>query len=115
MPRVGEIEAALFEIAPHACAMDWDNVGLLVGKPGREVRKILVSLDITEAVIEEAHRWGADLIVSHHPVIFHGQKRVTDQDVTGRILLQLVECNLSAICMHTNLDITEGEIGRAHV
>ncbi|MCI9332905.1 MAG: Nif3-like dinuclear metal center hexameric protein [Oscillibacter sp.] len=110
MPRVGEIEAALFKIAPRECAMEWDNVGLLVGKPGREVKKILVSLDITEAVAEEAHRWGADLIVSHHPVIFHGQKRVTDQDVTGRILLRLMECNLSAICMHTNLDIAEGGV-----
>ncbi|MCI9375406.1 MAG: Nif3-like dinuclear metal center hexameric protein [Oscillibacter sp.] len=110
MPRVGEIEAALFEIAPRECAMDWDNVGLLVGKPGREVKKVLVSLDITEAVVDEAHRWGADLIVSHHPVIFHGQKRVTDQDVTGRLLLQLVECNLSAICMHTNMDIAEGGV-----
>ncbi|MEY8386263.1 Nif3-like dinuclear metal center hexameric protein [Oscillospiraceae bacterium 38-13] len=110
MPRVGEIEAALYKIAPRECAMDWDNVGLLVGKPGREVRKILVSLDITGAVIEEANRWGADLIVAHHPVIFHGQKRLTDQDVTGRILLPLIESNLSAICMHTNLDIAEGGV-----
>ena len=79
MPRVGEIEAALFEIAPRDCAMDWDNVGLLAGKPGREVRKVLVSLDITLDVIEEARRWGADLIVAHHPVIFNGQKTVTDR------------------------------------
>ncbi|MCI9121247.1 MAG: Nif3-like dinuclear metal center hexameric protein [Oscillibacter sp.] len=110
MPRVSEIESALFDIAPRDCAMDWDNVGLLVGKPGREVQKVLVSLDITEAVVEEADRWGADLIVAHHPVIFHGQKRITDQDVTGRVLLHLVECGLSAICMHTNLDITEGGV-----
>lgn len=110
MPRVGEIEAALFEIAPRDCAMDWDNVGLLTGKPGREVRKVLVSLDITLDVIEEAGRWGADLIVAHHPVIFNGQKTVTDRDVVGRRILQLVERNISAICMHTNLDTAGGGV-----
>lgn len=113
MLRAGEIERALFELAPHECAMDWDNVGLLAGKPGSEVRKVLVSLDITEEVVEEASRWGADLIVSHHPVIFHGQKRVTDQDVTGRILLKLIERGLCAICMHTNLDIAEDGVNDA--
>lgn len=110
MPRVGEIESALFEIAPHGCAMDWDNVGLLAGKPDREVRKVLVSLDITEAVAEEAGRWGADLIVAHHPIIFHGQKTLTDRDVVGRRLLRLVEGGVCAICMHTNLDTAEGGV-----
>lgn len=110
MPKVGEIEEALFEIAPRECAQDWDNVGLLVGKRGREVQKALVALDITEAVVEEAGRWGADLIISHHPVIFHGQKSVTDQDPVGRRLLALAERGISAICMHTNLDIAEGGV-----
>lgn len=110
MPRVQEIEQALFEIAPRACVQDWDNVGLLVGKPDQEVRKVLVALDITETVVDEANGWGADLIVSHHPVVFHGQKSVTDRDVVGRRLLQLIESGLSAICMHTNLDIAEGGV-----
>ena len=79
MPKVGEIERAIFEIAPRECAMEWDNVGLLVGKPGQEVRKVLVTLDITVEVVDEAERWGADLIVSHHPVIFNGQNIGTDQ------------------------------------
>ena len=87
MPRVGEIESALFEIAPESCAQEWDNVGLLVGKRGQEVKKVLVSLDITEAVVAEANRWQADLIVAHHPVIFHGQKHMTDRDASGRLLL----------------------------
>lgn len=110
MPRVGEIESALFEIAPESCAQEWDNVGLLVGKRGQEVKKVLVSLDITEAVVAEANRWQADLIVAHHPVIFHGQKHMTDRDASGRLLLQLAESHLSAICMHTNLDIAEGGV-----
>lgn len=110
MPTVGEIEQSIFEIAPRECAQSWDNVGLLVGKPGREVQKVMTALDITEGVIEEAGRWGADLIVSHHPVIFHGQKSVTDQDPVGRRVLRLMEYGLSAICMHTNLDCAEGGV-----
>ncbi len=110
MLTVGELEQALFEIAPLECVQDWDNVGLLAGRPGREVRRVLVALDITEEVVEEAVHWGADLIVSHHPVVFHGQKSVTDRDVVGGRLLRLIEGNLSAICMHTNLDIAEGGV-----
>lgn len=110
MPTVGEIEQAIFEIAPRECAQDWDNIGLLVGRPDREVRKVLVALDITEGVVEEADRWGADLIVSHHPVIFHAQKTVTVRDVVGRRLLALIEGGISAICMHTNLDCAEGGV-----
>lgn len=110
MPTVGEIEQAIFEIAPRELAQEWDNVGLLVGKPDREVRKVLVSLDITDGVIEEAERWGAELVVSHHPVIFHGQKTVTDRDVVGRRLLALAEGGVAAVCMHTNLDCAEGGV-----
>ena len=93
--------------------MDWDNVGLLAGRPDREVRKVLVSLDITEAVAEEADRCGAELIVAHHPVIFHPVKAVTDRDPTGRTLLRLVEGGHSAVCMHTNLDRAEGGVNDA--
>lgn len=110
MPTVGEIEQAVFDIAPRECAQEWDNIGLLAGRPDWEVRKVLVALDITESVVEEAGRWGAELIVSHHPVIFHGQKTVTDRDVVGRRLLALIEGGISAICMHTNLDCAEGGV-----
>lgn len=110
MPTVREIEQALFELAPRECAQDWDNVGFLVGHRDREVRKVLVALDITEGVIEEAARWDGDLVVSHHPVIFHGQKSITDRDVTGNRVLRLLEGGLSAICMHTNLDCAQGGV-----
>lgn len=110
MPTVQDIEQAIFEIAPRACAQEWDNVGLLAGRPDREVRKVLVSLDITEEVIEEAARWGADLIVSHHPVIFHGQKSVTDRDPVGGRVLALLESGVAAVCMHTNLDCAAGGV-----
>ena len=113
MPTVGEIEGAMFALAPHECAMDWDNVGLLAGRPEREVHKVLVSLDITDEVIEEAGQWGAELIVAHHPVVFHGQKSVTNRDVVGRRLVGLMERGIAAICMHTNLDIAEGGVNDA--
>lgn len=113
MPTAGEIEAALYELAPRALAAEWDNVGLLAGRADREVRKILVSLDITEAVAEEAERMGADLIVSHHPLIFHPAKSVTDRDPAGRLLLRLIGAGLSAVCMHTNLDAAEGGVNDA--
>lgn len=113
MPTVREIESALYELAPRALAADWDNVGLLVGRPDREVRKALVSLDITEDVAAEAERMDADLIVAHHPVIFHPARRVTDQEPVGRVLLWLIESGLSAICMHTNLDAARGGVNDA--
>ena len=69
MTSVHDIESALWQLAPRELARSWDNVGLLVGRPDREVRRVLVALDITEAVAEEAEAQGADLIVSHHPVM----------------------------------------------
>ena len=91
MATVREIFQELDRWAPFETQMDFDNAGFLVGRGDREVRKILVSLDITEAVAEEAAAWGADLIVSHHPVIFHPVKRLTDETPTGRTLLALAE------------------------
>ena len=69
MITVGKVEKYLYNWAPADLAADWDNVGLLVGDPDREVKKILTTLDITESVVEEAVQTGADLIVSHHPVM----------------------------------------------
>ena len=69
MPTVREIERALFALAPQAGAMPGDNVGHLVGDPEREVQRVLVALDITEGVVEEAIAGDCQLIVSHHPVM----------------------------------------------
>lgn len=110
MTTAKEIEAYLFSRAPKEYALDWDNVGLLTGRFDRGVQKVMVALDVTEGVVEEADRWGADLIVAHHPVIFHGVKSVTEESSTGRVLIQLLECGIAAICMHTNLDIAPGGV-----
>ena len=113
MTTVGEVFTFLQEKAPFELQEGFDNAGFLVGREGAAVSKILVTLDITEAVVQEAVEQGAQLIVSHHPVIFGGAKSVTDQTVAGRILLTLVENHISAICAHTNLDTVEGGVNDA--
>ena len=113
MIRVKDIEQLLFDWAPAQLAAQWDNVGLLVGEADATVKKILVSLDITEAVVAEAIEVGADLIVAHHPVMnctWHKVQHVVTSDAQGRMLTQMIRNHISAICMHTNLDAAEGGI-----
>ena len=110
MAAVTEIFEAMDRWAPFETQMDFDNAGFLVGRGGREVRKILVALDVTEEVAEEAERWGAQLIVAHHPVIFHPARQITDGTPTGRILLRLIEGGVAAVCAHTNLDAAQGGV-----
>lgn len=110
MATVNEIYGALDRWAPFSIQLDFDNAGFLVGRGDRTVHKALVSLDITEEVAREAGEWGAQLVVSHHPVIFHPAKSVTDRDPTGRTLLRLIEGGVAAICAHTNLDAARGGV-----
>lgn len=90
--------------APPGVKLDYDNVGLLAGDRNRPVSGVLVSLDTTEEVVEEAVRIGADLIVSHHPLIFKPLKSVTPDTAVGRILVRLLKEGISLIAAHTNLD-----------
>lgn len=116
MPAVREIERALYELAPRDLAMEWDNVGLLIGRPDREVAKILVALDVTEAVAAEAAETGADLIVAHHPVMnckWSPVQTIRDDTIQGRLFYRLIESGTAAICMHTNLDRAHGGVNDA--
>lgn len=113
MITVQQVEQSLFDWAPRHLAESWDNVGHLVGDPGREVYRILVSLDITEQVVQEAVDGGFDLIVSHHPVMnctWYPVQTLRTDDRQGHILTKLAENRISAICMHTNLDAAEGGV-----
>ena len=112
MTTVGDIFAFLNEKAPVAAKMDFDNVGLLVGRSDRPVTRILTALDITDEVIEEAHAMAAELIVSHHPLFFE-LKAVTDGSWEGQRALELAENGIAAICMHTNLDAAQGGVNDA--
>lgn len=113
MATVMDVYRFLDKKAPFSTQMSFDNAGFLVGHGDKEVHTILVALDITETVVEEAAQAGAELIVSHHPVIFFPAKHITDQDPSGRKLLALLEHNIAAICAHTNLDIAPGGVNDA--
>lgn len=107
MPTVREIEHQLFTLAPKDGAASWDNVGLLLGEPEQEVSHVLVALDITEEVADEAIAKGCQLIVAHHPVMnckWLPVQTVRSDTPQGHLLMKLLRGNLSAICMHTNLD-----------
>lgn len=91
------------EFAPVATAMDFDNCGLLVGDKNTEVHKVLVALDITADVIAEAENSGCDLIISHHPIIFSPLKKLS----ASSAVYQLAAKGISAVCMHTNLDLSQ--------
>ena len=90
--------------------MQGDNVGLLVGDPDREVSKVMLTLDITPAVVQAAAEQGAELVVSHHPVIFRPLAAVTPLDYNGAAVTALIRGNVAAICMHTNLDAAAGGV-----
>jgi len=113
MVTVRKIEQFLYEWAPKELAAAWDNVGHLVGEGEQQVSKVLIALDITEAVVQEAIDIGADLIIAHHPVInckWHEVQRICSDDAQGRMLINMIRSNISAICMHTNLDAAEGGV-----
>jgi len=107
---VQQIFDLLNHYAPVETAFDWDNVGLLVGNPSAEVRKTLVALDCTSAVIREAQTRGCNLIVTHHPVIFRAPHTLVQGSFDGDRLTALIRNNISVISMHTNLDRAEGGV-----
>ena len=113
MTTVREIESFLYGWAPRELAESWDNVGLLVGDPEAAVERVLVALDITPQVAEEALERGCQLIVAHHPVMncaWHPVQTVRADNRQGRTLTALLRGGVAAICMHTNLDAAEGGV-----
>ncbi len=86
----------------YAC--DWDNVGLLAGRRDKEVKKILLALDATDEVVRMAAEQNADMLITHHPMLFAPVKRVTDEDMVGRRLITLIQNDISYYAMHTNYD-----------
>lgn len=113
MVIINDIYAFLNEIAPVRYQMDFDNAGFLVGDGGAAVKKALLALDITDAVIAEAIELRAQLIVSHHPLIFTPLRHATTDDLAGRKVLTMARHGISAICMHTNLDAADGGVNDA--
>lgn len=104
MAKVKDFYGYLNSIAPFETQKDWDNSGMLVGDMDAEVKKVAVVLDITHEEIKKAKAIGADLIISHHPVIFNPIKSVT----RGSVPYELVASSINALCCHTPLDIADG-------
>ena len=116
MPTVHDIERALYKWAPKDTAFSWDNVGQLLGDPHKEVKRVLVALDITDAVAEEAIAKQCELIVAHHPVMnckWLPVQTVRTDTPQGNLLLKLLLNGVNAICMHTNLDLAAGGVNDA--
>lgn len=90
---------------PRKYALEWDNVGLLVGRDDKEVKHIYVALDATDEVIQRAADSGADMLITHHPLIFSGMKKINNQDFIGSRVLRLIQNDISYYAMHTNYDV----------
>lgn len=95
---------------PREGAYEWDNVGLLAGDKNSEIKKVLLTLDITEGTVDEAIRNGCDLILSHHPILFSGIKQITTDTNEGRILLSALKNGINIYAAHTNCDVAPSGI-----
>ena len=103
-PRIKNILSTLDHIAPFRLAEPWDNCGLLVGNPELDVTGVLVALDPTGRVLDEAITLGANTIVTHHPLIFHPLSAINTATPTGRFLEKALTHGIAVIACHTNLD-----------
>lgn len=103
--KVKELTDWLDSRYPAGMAEHWDNVGLLVGDDEAEVHHVFLALDLTEEALEEAVRAGADMIITHHPMIFEGQKKINNHSFTGRRILKLIRNGIQYYAMHTNYDV----------
>jgi dinuclear metal center YbgI/SA1388 family protein len=104
LATVNDLVELLEELMPSNLAEDWDNVGLMVGRKGKTVKRILLALDLSKEVVEQAIAQKIDMIITHHPAIFKKLKRVVDNDWQQDLLLTLMENGIAVYSAHTNLD-----------
>lgn len=103
---VEDIIKHMKSLAPEELALEWDNIGLIVGDSNAQVNTILIALDVTDEVLEEAINLKAELIITHHPLIFKPIKNINDKTPIGRKILKLIKNGISVYSSHTNLDIS---------
>ncbi len=101
-----KIISVMNQIAPEDFALDWDNVGLLVGSKNTDIHKIIIGLDLTDEIIDQAINSGANMIITHHPIFFGGVKKITDSSESQRII-KLIKNDICHFAAHTNLDISD--------
>ena len=105
-----EIINSIESVAPRSAQEEWDNSGMQVGDTGRDIHSVLLTTDITEDVVKEAVLTGCQLIISHHPLLFHGLKQVCGQTPQARIVEMAIKHNIAIYSAHTNLDSVQGGI-----
>jgi dinuclear metal center YbgI/SA1388 family protein len=111
--KIKEVTDYIESIAPIALQESYDNCGLLVGDADVEITGVLLTLDITESILEEAITKGCNLIFAHHPVVFSGIKKITAGDITGRIIIKAIQNGIHLYAAHTNMDaLLEGVNGK---
>lgn len=113
MATVGDLLNIMNEMAPPELAESWDNPGLLVGRADVQVERALLCVDATADVVAEARELGAQLVISHHPLMFHAIKRVRDDEPEGHVICEMIRSGISLIAAHTNLDMAPGGVNDA--
>lgn len=108
--QLRELIAHLESLAPLDYQEPYDNSGLLVGSPDKQISRALISLDCTEEVVEEAVNTGCDVIISHHPIVFKGLKRLTGANYVERVIIKAIKHDIALYAIHTNLDNVEGGV-----
>ena len=109
-PTVAEILAVLREQMPFELAEEWDNIGLLAGSRSAKVTRVLCALDLTGPVLDEAVARGAQMLVTHHPILFRGRKNLCEDDPAGALLAKLIRSGCALVAMHTNFDAAQGGV-----
>lgn len=110
MTSINEIYNYLCNLAPLELQMGFDNSGFQIGRLNKNVERVVLALDVTDDVVEEAAELGAGLIISHHPLIFSAIKSINGMDPEGARLIKIIENGISVVSMHTNLDIADGGV-----
>ena len=112
--RASDIAAVIEELAPLRLQEPWDNSGFCIGDGSASVRGVLVGFDCTPELIDEARMSGADMVITHHPLIFGGIKKISEATMTGRTVIAAIRHNITVYSCHTNMDkVLRGVSGTA--
>ncbi len=115
MANLEDVSKLLGEMIPAALAEDWDNVGLMLGRSNKQIKRVILALDLTKETVQQAIDKKADLIITHHPAIFRKLSQLTDKNWQQDLLLQLAEHGIAVYSAHTNLDCVSGGVNDALV